>query len=196
MYSIKKILLGAAAVGLVMSSAHSVNAADQDVDASLQTRQALSLSKTSDMDFGIVDYDATNSGTIRLGTNGNVSLNASTGLNLSGGTTTAGSIVVGGDGSSVVEVSCSVGGVLSDGAGNLLTLQNTEFTIDTTAPFSGGTGCAGLGTTPTSVSLSVNPAPVVYLGGEIDTGTGIVNSATYSTTNPGGSAATVRVVYQ
>jgi len=172
-------------------------AMDTDVDASVQMRAAITLSKTKDMDFGIIDYNPSHSGLIQLATNDTVTLSGASGLVLGGGTPAAGDITIGGDGQSIVEISCETSGTLSDGTANNLNLQSIEYAIDTGVAFGAGTACAGLGTSPFLVDLVSNPAPRILLGGEIDvSGDAIAVSSLYSTTNAGGDPVTVQVVYQ
>jgi len=193
----RKLLLGFAvglAVGLASTASY---ATDQDVDATIQTRAAITLVKNTDMDFGIVDYAAVHSGSIQLGTNGTPVLSGATGLTLSGGTPTAGDVDVSGDGASIIEISCETGGTLTDGGANTLTLSATEFTTGAGGAPGTGTACAGLGTTPGTVDLSVTATPTILMGGTLDTTADAIDvSATYSTASAGGNPVTLRVVYQ
>ena len=192
----KNLLLGTSLGFLALVSAvGTAQATDVDVDASITTRAAISLTKNTDMAFGNVDYAATHGGSIQLGTDGSVGLSGATGLTLSGGTTTAGDIDVSGDGASVVEISCETGGVLAETGGNTLTLSAVEYTTGAGTTPGGATACAGLGTTPSTVDLS----STVLMGGTIDvTGNAIAASGTYTTTDTGngGDPVTLRVVYQ
>jgi hypothetical protein len=173
-------------------------AANIDVDASIQTRVAISLAVSKNMDFGTVDYEPVHTGTVQLATNDTVTLGGgSSGITVSGGSPAAAIVNLGGDGASIVEVSCEDGGLLTDGGANNLTLQNTEYSIDTGVAFGSGISCSGLGVSPTSIDLSANPTPKILLGGEIDVSGSAINvSAIYGTFNAGGNPMTVRVVYQ
>lgn len=193
----KKLFL-LAAVAVIGGFSGASYAADVDVDASIVTQQAISLTKNTDMDFGTVEYDATHGGNIQLGTNGAVVLSGTTGLTASG-STTAGDVDVSGDGASVIEISCETGGVLADTAANTLTLSAVEFTTGAGGVAGTGTACAGLGASPGTVDLSVTANPTILMGATIDvTGNAIASSDTYSTTNTGngGDPVTLRVVYQ
>lgn len=191
----KKLLLGAA-LGLMLGfSVHTaVQAADQDVDASITTRAAISLTKNFDMVFGSVDYDAVHSGTIRLATNGAVDLVGAAGLTM-GGTPNAGDVSISGDGASNVEVSCETGGTLTDGGANTLTLSATEIVMDVGVGPALGTACAGLGVGP--IVHTLDGTDKVLIGGSLDTTADAIDTSTgYSTGNVGGDPVTVRVVYQ
>ena len=196
----KKILL-TLAVGTFIAggiAAPTISIAKQvTVDAAMQTRRAISLTKNFDMAFGDLDYEAIHSGQVQLGTDGTAALSvAAVGLTLAG-TPAAGDVDVSGNNTSTIEISCDAGGTLTDGGGNSLTLQNVEIAIDTGVAFGAGTACAGVGTVSTTVDLSLNNTPKILMGGEIDTGVSAITSdATYSTANAAGSPVTLRVVYQ
>ena len=195
----RKFLLMGAASSLLLSALVVSNAqsTDVDVDASIITKAAISLTKNTDMDFGDVEFATTHGGQIQLGTDGTVVLTGATGLTLGAAATTAGDVDVSGDGASVVEISCETGGTLTDGGANTLTLSATEFTTGAGGAPGSGTACAGLGTTPGTVDLSVTATPKVLIGGTIDvTGNAIAVSATYDTAAAGGDPMTLRVVYQ
>lgn len=193
----KKILTVGIAAGLMFGAAQNVMAADVDVDASIITRAAISLTKNTDMDFGAVDYDAAHGGSIQLGTDGTVILTGATGLTLGAAGTTPGDVDVSGDGASTIEISCDTGGTLTDGGANTLTLSSVEFTTAAGGAPGTGTSCAGLGTTPGTVDLAVTATPTILMGGTLDvTGNAIAAAATYSTASAGGDPVTLRVVYQ
>jgi len=193
----KKILTLGVAAGLMFAAANTAKAADVDVDASIITKAAISLTKNADMDFGDVEFDATHGGTIELGTDGTVDVSGATGITAGAAATAAGDVSVSGDGASVIEISCDTGGTLTDGGANSLTLSAVEFTTGAGGAPGTGTACAGLGTTPGTVDLSVTASPTILMGGTIDvTGDAIAASATYDTASAGGDPVTLRVVYQ
>ena len=192
----KKLLLTAITLGIAFG-APSAKAADIDVDATLNTVAAISLTKNTDMAFGDVEYATTHAGDIQLGTDGTVVLTGTTGLTLGVAATTAGDVDISGDGASIIEISCETGGTLADAAANTLTLSAVEFTTGAGGAPGTGTACAGLGTTPATVDLAVTATPKVLMGGTINVnGNAIATSDTYSTTNAGGDPVTLRVVYQ
>ena len=193
----KKLLALSVAAGLLIGSAQAVNAADVDVDASIITKAAIALTKNTDMDFGDVEYAAVHSGSIQLGPDGNVILTGATGLTLGAAATTAGDVDVSGDGNSIIEISCETGGTLTEGGANTLTLSAVEFTTGAGGAPGTGTACAGLGTSPGTVDLSVTATPTILMGGTLDvTADPIDVSATYDTAAAGGDPVTLRVVYQ
>lgn len=170
----------------------SAMAADENVEASITTQQAISLNNNADMVFGIVEYDGTHSGDIVLATAGTASLSGATGLTLSGATN-AGDVDITGDGASVVDVSCETGATLTDGGANTLTIDVVTVAING----GGDVTCNGLATPVGNVDLSVTANPTVLMGATIDTtADGIDVSAAYSTTNAGGDPVTLRVIYQ
>lgn len=190
----KKTLLKYTAITAITlaSMTSGAMAADIDVEASIDTQQAISLTNNADMVFGTVEYDAVHSGDIVLATGGTASLSGATGLVLSG-TPNAGDVDIVGDGASVVEVSCETGATLTDGGANTLTIDVVTVAING----GGDVTCNGLGTSVGTVDLSVTANPTVLMGATIDTTTdGIDVSASYSTANAGGDAVTLRVIYQ
>ena len=89
----KKLLAIGAVAGLLLgSSLNSVNAADQDIEASINAQQAVTITPVTDMDFGDVEYESTHGGNIQLGTNGTVVLAGATGITLGAAATTAGDV--------------------------------------------------------------------------------------------------------
>ena len=193
----KKLLSLGLVAGLLVGTAQVATAADIDVDASIQTQAALSLTKNTDMDFGLVEFDAAHSGEIQLGTNGTVTLTGASGLTLGTAATTAGDVDVSGDAASVIEISCDAGGTLTDGGSNTLTLSDVEIAIDTGAAAGSGTACAGLTTVSTTVDLSSTATPKILMGGTLDVGADAIDGTfTYDTAAAGGDPVTLRVVYQ
>lgn len=150
------------------------------------------------MNFGAVDFDPIHTGSIQLGTNGSVTLGGgASGLNLNGGTPTAGDVTIGGDGQSMIEISCENTGILGGAGASTLNLSNVQFSIDVGQSFGGATSCAGLGNSPATIDLSVNAAPQILFGAALDvSGSAISTSGSYSTAAAGGDPVTMRVVYQ
>ncbi len=193
----KKLLLTAA---IALSTVISGNAlaVTQDVGASVTTHGAISVSNVQDMNFGHIDYDASNpQGVVRIGTNGTTILtnNAGGGLVLSG-TTNAGSFDIASDGTAV-EVSCDTNAVLANNNGDVLTFVAPLITDGAGDAPDIGTSCQGIGSNPliasgiTSIKLGGQLAIGSSLGGSSD-----IKGGTYSTANAGGSPITVSVVYQ
>lgn len=178
-----------ASLGLMTSAAF---AADTDLDASIVTRQAITLTEVSNLDFGTVDYAAVHSGSVILGTNGIVSVTGS-GLT-SKGSPTAGNIQFSGDGSSTVEIACENSAILSDGNGNALALSAVEFSTTGGQAAGAGTPCGGLGIVSDTLDLAINPVATLLVGATLDAN--INSAANYTTAQAGGNPVTFRVVYQ
>lgn len=192
----RKLLIGTFAATLIISCNTPLHAADTGVDAGIQTRAAIEVTKISDISFGTVDYTPTHSGIIQLATDGTVSLSGASGLTMSGAPTAA-SLNLSGDGASIIDLACDLAGTLSDGASNTLPLSGIEYVVDTGTSFGSGTPCAGIGSVSGSIDLSANATPTLLMGAAIDTSTTpIASNALYSTANGGGDPVTLRVTYQ
>lgn len=188
-----RLLLSVTITALALGFAHSALAAQQNIGATLDARPALSISDSEDMNFGIVEFAATHSGDIRLGTNGTVTLNNGVGL-VAYGTTQAGSITISSNGTTGMEVSCETSGTISDGVGNNLALSSIQVSAAVGgAAFGAATACAGIGTTPLGLA---NTVTTVYIGGAIAGLNNNLVDTTYNTSNVGGDPVTVQVVYQ
>lgn len=156
------------------------------------------LTKISDMDFGVLEYDATYNGQVRLGTNGAVTTTG-TGL-ATDGVGAAGQVSWTATPADVVEVKCRRNARMFSSTGERLNINRTEAAIDTGVPFGSGVRCDNLGGARTPVAvidMAANPNPTVFIGGRvrINAGAGLV-SDTYTTTNAGGRVMRVRVIFQ
>ena len=109
------------------------------VNAALQVRKVITLQKVEDMDFGIIDYAASYSGQVSLGSDGSVLVSGGSGLTPSGGTAKPAQVGISGDDISTAEVTCSDSGTMADGSGNLIPLESTEYALDTGVPPGSGT---------------------------------------------------------
>ena len=186
------------ALGGMLLMAGGAYAVDETIDAAVQFRQALTLTKNLDIDFtpgaSFVDFAGTpgSSDFVQLATNGTVSY---AGTAFSGNTAgQAADVDIVGDNVSAVNVSCSTGATLSDGT-NTLSIDQMQLSMNTGDAFgSADHTCAGLGTTPLAHTL--DGTDTILMGGRIVGNSGTVASGVYNTTNAGGAAATVRVVYQ
>ena len=163
-----------------------------------QSQAQIVLTKVSDMEFGVLEYDATYNGQVRLGTDGNLTTTG-TGLAISG-TGRAGQVSWTATPADVVEVKCRRNARMFTPTGERLNVNRTEASIDVGVPFGSGTRCDNLGGARTPVAvidMAVNPNPTVFIGGRIriNAGAGLV-SGTYSTTNAGGRVMRVRVIFQ
>lgn len=156
------------------------------------------LSAISDMEFGVLEYDATYNGQVRLGTNGVLTTTGS-GLVISG-VGVPGQVGITGTPADVIEIKCRKNVRLRTSAGDALTANRMEAAIDTGVPYNNATRCDNLGGARNPIAvidLAVNPTPTVLIGGRIriNAGAGLV-SGTYSSTNAGGRSMRVRVLFQ
>jgi len=156
------------------------------------------LNKISDIDFGVLEYDATYNGQVRLGTNGALTTTGS-GLAISG-TGVPGQVGIAATPADVVEVKCRRNVRLRSSGGDALTISRTEAVIDTGVPFNSGTRCDNLGGSRAPIAvidIAANPNPTVLIGGRIriTAGANLV-SGEYNSTNSGGRAMRVRVIFQ
>lgn len=186
----KKLLAATAITGTVLiGSALTAKAVDQDIGASALFREAISLANVNDMDFGTIDYTGTAAGTVELDANGGT-LTGSAGYTPAAATGTTGSFDINGATGQTVDISCETSGVISDNT-NTLNLTSTEVRVD-----GSDTACAGLGTSPVAFVLTAG-TDTVNVGATIDIpGGGIAAAGTYNTSNTSGDPVTVRVVYQ
>ena len=176
-----------------------VRAVDVDTDASIDTFSALSITKVADMNFGNVSYETPHSGSIYLGTDGNVVLIGGSGLVLeSSAPTHAGAVVVTGDANnSVIDISCQRSGTMTDGAGNSLRVQRAEIAITNGVPARDGTRCFGRQNVIMTLDMAIEPVPVILMGGRINTNNDAIDGdLSYNTLNAGGDPVILRVVYQ
>ena len=198
MHIIKQILLGyhmkrsfftVTIISAILAAGTSAYAVEQDIGASVQFRQALALSNVQDMEYGIIEYTATAAANnIDLGSDGSLTMSDSAEYS-AGSTGTAGALTISGTTGQTVEISCETTGAVSDGT-NSLALTNTVFSM-------GGsdTNCAGLGTSPLAHVLTGSDN--LTMGARLEvSGSGIAAPGVYNTSNAGGDAITVRVVYQ
>jgi len=179
-----------------VTTAFNAYAVDESVEVEAEFRQAISLTVT-DMDFttgtNVIEFAGTPGATdlVNLGTDGNITTG---GTAFTAPTTgQAGDIAVSGATGLTIEVSCSDDATISDGT-NSLTVGSLEVVMDTGVAFGSGTDCEGLGTNPLTHTL--DGTDVVLMGGQIEGDSGTVTTNVYNTTNAGGTAATIRVVYQ
>lgn len=159
--------------------------------------QTVVLTKNSDMSFGDVDYGATYSGTVQLGTNGSLTLTGATGLSTNGAGQ-AGSVTITSTGTGIVEIKCDPDGKMKNGNSSL-DIANTEITVDAGVSFGSGMPCQGIknpNPVVTTVDLAANPSPDIFLGGSVVIANGSLNSGTYVTAVGGGKPITIRVVFQ
>lgn len=157
----------------------------------------ITITKNSDMFFGSLDYDATHSGTLQLGTDNNITLVGGVGLSHDGAST-VGSITARGTPSDVIEIKCATTGKMKL-QGTSMDIINIEIAIDSGVAFGSGFACQGTkknNTPATTVDLAVNPSPVILIGGETIIPANGLASGTYVTFGQGTSPITIRVIFQ
>jgi hypothetical protein len=193
----QRLLAGLAAGSLIVGFTSTVaNAIDVEMGGSITAQSALTAGTITDLDFGVVEYAATHSGTIQLGTNGAITFDTPVGLTAGGGTPNAGSVTISGDTGATVDVSCDTSATLDDGAaGAALTLSGIEVTAGAGAAYDGaGTfDCAGVATASIDGATLTGGSITLLVGGAIDLG-GLDASGTYNSAN--GTTFTLRVVYE
>lgn len=197
----RKLLLSTAVLALAGITAFAVpsKAADVDVDASFVASVAITINKTTDMDFGAVDYVATsNVGAVVLAPSGARTLSGATDITLSG-SGAAGEIDVSST-SGTIDVTCDATGIVDDGT-RQLTISEVKFNFSaTTYADVTNTTCAGLAGGAGSIDTGANNDPTIFIGGTLTIGAGDLDSSVggtpYSTTNPAGDPVSFRVVYQ
>lgn len=184
---------------LTLSLAANVYAVDEDVEAEAEFRQALALTLVTDIDFtpgtDVIEFTGTpaTADVINLATSGAITTGGTAFSAPSTGT--VGNVSIAGANGLAVEVSCTDTATISDGT-NSLTVGSLEIVMDTGVAL-GGAGvddCEGLGVSPLVHTL--DGTDNVLMGGIIEGGSGTVTTAVYNTGNTGGTAATIRVLYQ
>lgn len=164
---------------------------------SLATAQ-IELTVNAHMDFGKVMFDATESGFIRLATNGTIDTTG-TGLSyISGGN--AGSITITSSSPDIVEIKCDKSGALTFTNGDQMSIDQAQVSLNVGQSYDGATRCNGKAGTDTAAivhDLSVDPSPEVLMGARLNTTDITLQSGVYSTTNPGSTdPVTLRVIVQ
>ena len=164
---------------------------------SYDSNAQITLTKNSGMFFGSLDYDATHSGTLQLGTDNNITLVGGVGISHDG-SSTVGSVTAGGTPADVIEIKCTATGKMKL-LGSSMDILNTEIAIDSGVAFGSGFACAGNRKNDppaTTVDLAVNPSPVILVGGEAIIPANSLASGTYVTFGSGTSPITIRVIFQ
>lgn len=192
-----KLLMATAICGVIGFSAVKSNATDIDVDATMTASAAVSVAKTSDLDFGGIDFVTGHIGAVELGPDGNAALVGATNLTLTGTTTAAQLDITSSTG--IIDFTCDATAIIDDGT-QPLTL--TEVKWDTTAAtYAAATNtCAGLGTSAVSIDTGASNNPSLFIGASLDIPTDDLNASSGSTafdTSTGtGDPITFRMVFQ
>lgn len=128
----------------------------------------VSVSSLSDMDFGAIDFAGAYSGSIRLGTNGDVTV---TGFGLVvANSGSAGSIRIDTPDTGIVEVKCTTTGEMVGAGATSLTISSVEIAMNSGAAFGGASLCQGIGAGDSSaidVDMDSFPDAIILIGGEI-----------------------------
>lgn len=190
-------LLGATAV------AGAAFAIQQDIDVSARMRVGLAFANQIDMDFTppgeYINFYGTPAGTdyVTMGTDGSMTPNNAV-FEPTTGTGTPGSVDVTGDGSSTVNITCTISSTLAHPSGTLITVDQLELQLDTGTAFQTGSpySCSGLASvTPYQPTLDGNNT--ILMGGRL-LGNSTIQGGLYTSTDTGngGTPAQVRVLYQ
>lgn len=158
----------------------------------------VSISSLADMDFGAVDFATVYSGSVRLATNGDVTVTGS-GLVLSSGGN-AGHLRVDTPLTGIIDIRCATSGTLVSPSATSLTISNVEIAVNSGQAYSDGEECFGSGlgdAVAESIDLDSLPTPNIYIGGEIVIPGAITlpPNRTYSTSGSG-TPITLSIVVQ
>lgn len=156
---------------------------------------AITLNNAVAMAFTRIEYNGSSNGNISLGTNGNITY---TGGYQGDGTGVAGQLRINDSSGITVDVTCSDTATISDGS-NTFTIQNLEIVVGSANRVATGLAndCQGLGTGAVGHTLNNTAAnDTIYIGGQIDGGSGVSAEGTYNTSNSGGVPISIRVVVQ
>lgn len=163
---------------------------------------AIVLTLNSNINFGIIEYQTTHSGNISIGTNGAVTLTGS-GLMYDTGATPGRISVTPSPATGVLIIKCDSTAKLKSNTGNtILNMNNIQVSVNSGVAYGSGSLCQGIKNSDpaaTTVNLASSPAPIIYIGGNLVIPSNALTSAaatSYSSTNSGGKAVTVRVIYQ
>lgn len=196
-YAKKLLLTTAVAVGLFSSTIQFAKAdPDADVGVSAVTRNAIVVTKDTDMDFGQLDVIiADQEGDVVLTTGGTIDVtDTANTVTASGGTPTAGQVTINTDATSDIEVTCTVG-TMENAGGDILDITALTIEGDTTSSaVAANTDCT---TAPAVVSPLLEDV-VLQVGATINLDGAnkvVTGNQTYSTT-VGGTAPNVAAAYQ
>ena len=147
-FNLKKFQF-AAVIGLFAAFvSQSALAQSDDVEVSATLRQAVTVATQTDIAFGSVDVNLSGSGTLELRPDGTFNASGSD-ITTAGGTSSAGVITVSGSNGVSIDVSCTTATV-ANSSGETISVP-TSIAEGASAT---GTTCAGLGSSPITVSLS------------------------------------------
>ena len=127
------------------------------------------LSNPSDVTFGSIAFSTSYSGSLRLGTDGNLTIIGS-GM-VSSNDSQAGHVIITSPDSGIVEIKCRATGQMIAPGATTLDIVDTEISVDTPQVFGSGDACGGTtGASPVAatVNLATNPDPDIFIGGRIN----------------------------
>ncbi len=185
----KKILVFAAAFIVV---------AGTDTAALADT---FTLTKNSNMGFGLLEFDASHNGSMRLGTNGVVAVTG-TGLYTDHNSSAGNFQIISRQKqpqSKIVQIRCSAGGQLRNSQGDILVLRNVEISVNSGAAFGNGSRCNGIGPADTPaaiIDLKVTYNPQIYIGAEMVVSPGSITASGPFSTSTGAQPVIINVINQ
>lgn len=199
----KKLLLTATVSAALVTGAFITQAKavdNADVEASVETRTAISVVKTADIDFGRLDVEiATQAATLILDPTSGAIAGASATV-VPSGTPLAGRVTITADGASNVDIICNASATLINGNADTLTMSDVRVEA-----ISGGTYvstiCTGAAQGITAVTddeivLGVGGTLALVAGGnEVKAGSFLGVNA-YDTATGAGVPVNIRAVYQ
>jgi hypothetical protein len=149
----------------------------------------LRLTGNVDMDFGTVEYAATATGSIDMGTDGNITYN---GMFSGPSIGTSGQFRIRVLGGGNISLGCDTTATLTSG-GNSVSMDSIEFVIGSgnRTSFGNGTLCQGIGTPIQPFTLTDE---ILYMGGSLNISSPVPASGIYSTGNGGGNAISFSVL--
>lgn len=195
-----KKVLTLTVLGAVVA-AGSAFAVTQDIDVFATMRVGLSFANKVDANFtpssGHIDFYGTPDPTtdfVTLATDGTIAP-VGTIFQPSALVGTPGSVDIVSDGASDVDITCTTGAVLAEPGAKTLAVDSMEISMNTGHAFAAGDyQCSGLtSVTPFAYTLT-GTADKIILGGRL-VGSADVVTAAYDTTQTGGTAATIKVLY-
>lgn len=157
----------------------------------------IAVESVSDIGFGGIIFTQDHSATLRLGTNGSLSVSG-TGIETSG-TSSAGEISITSEDAGTVEIRCSSSGALASVGEDSIQMGGAEVSVNTGRAFGSGEACSGVNASlpAVSYSLSASVPATVLIGVELDLVNGhLSGSGEYSSGVAGGSPIEIDVVFQ
>ena len=156
--------------------------------------QTVQFSSVSGMDFGLIEFASSHSGTLTMGTNGSASLSGSGLFYQNDGN--PGQITIIGN-SGVVEVKCEPTATLS--GNTTLTISDIEARAGSGGPPGTGSACGGIGGGDPAtlvIDLGATPNARIYFGGKLNIPANALSSGSYSSSTGGGDPMTLSAMFQ